>query len=411
MRSSILAAAAAALAASHFVSAQTFTSCNPTEKTCPADTALGKTITVDFTQGKSSYFTEATGTSLTYDSTNGANFIMDAEGVAPTITSNFYIFFGKVSVTMQAAPGVGIVSSFVMESDDLDEIDWEWLGGDTTQVESNYFGKGNTTTYDRAIYHPVSTPQTTMHTYTIDWSKESIIWSIDGTEVRTLLYTDAVDGKNFPQTPMVVKMGNWDGGASSESAGTIEWAGGLTDWTKAPFTMYVKSVTIEDASSGATSYTYGDLTGDYESIDISTAAVSSGSSATATASSAASASSVAPASSVASAHLVSSSASSAIASVASSGSTKDSTSSGSTPSSTSNVSPSFQDPAPVSNTTSSNLTSSAKPTGSSTTKSSSSSSASSASVSLSTTSDGESKYGKIDVAVLVLGLTVGYFFM
>jgi hypothetical protein len=25
---------------------------------------------------------------------------------------------------MQAAPGAGIVSSFVMESDDLDEIDW-----------------------------------------------------------------------------------------------------------------------------------------------------------------------------------------------------------------------------------------------------------------------------------------------
>lgn len=188
---------------------------------CPSDAALGKTITVDFTKGSSDYFTSAAGTSLTYDSTNGANFVMASEGQAPTITSTNYIFFGKVSVVMKAAAGQGIVSSFVMESDDLDEIDWEWLGGNTAQVESNYFGKGNTTTYNRALYHAVATPQADFHTYTVDWSNESIIWSIDGTTVRTLLYSDAVDGKNFPQTPMVIKMGNWDGGASTENEGTI----------------------------------------------------------------------------------------------------------------------------------------------------------------------------------------------
>jgi hypothetical protein len=55
---------------------------------------------------------------------NGAEFIMSKETDAPTITSNWYIFFGKVDLVIQAAPGTGIVSSFVMESDDLDEIDW-----------------------------------------------------------------------------------------------------------------------------------------------------------------------------------------------------------------------------------------------------------------------------------------------
>jgi len=266
MRSYILSAAVA-LATMQLSTAQTYTSCNPTEKTCPSDSALGTTITVDFTKGNNSAFTADEGTTLTYGS-NGAEFIINSETQAPTIESNWYIFFGTVEVVMQAAPGVGIVSSFVLESDDLDEIDWEWLGGDLTQVESNYFGKGNTTTYDRAIYHPVASPQTSFHTYTIDWSSSAIKWSIDGTVVRTLNYADANGGSNFPQTPMKVKMGNWVGGSSTSPEGTVEWAGGLADFSNAPFTMYVKSVTITDASTGASSYTYGDLTGSYESIQV-----------------------------------------------------------------------------------------------------------------------------------------------
>lgn len=124
MRSSLISATLAfGLAA-----AQTYTDCNPTEKTCPSDNALGKTITVDFTKGASDQFDVAEGTTLTYDSTNGANFKITSETQAPTISSAWYIFFGKVEVVTQAATGTGIVSSFVLESDDLDEIDWEWLG-------------------------------------------------------------------------------------------------------------------------------------------------------------------------------------------------------------------------------------------------------------------------------------------
>jgi len=48
-----------------------------------------------------------------------------------------------VSFYMRAAPGTGIVSSAILQSDDLDEIDWEWIGGSSTKAQSNYFGKGN----------------------------------------------------------------------------------------------------------------------------------------------------------------------------------------------------------------------------------------------------------------------------
>lgn len=260
---------AAALAAAPLALAQTYTDCNPTEKTCPNDTGLpASTFSTDFTKGSSSFtsWSAATGTTITYDD-NGAAFTIAKAGQAPTIQTDFYIFFGKIEVVMQAAPGQGIVSSIVLESDDLDEIDWEWLGGDTTQVETNYFGKGNTTTYDRAIYYPVSSPQTTFHTYTIDWTSSAISFMVDGATVRTIKYADCNGGSNYPQTPMRLKLGNWAGGAAGESAGTVEWAGGATDFSKAPFTMYVKSVSVENYNP-ATAYKWTDKTGSFESIEL-----------------------------------------------------------------------------------------------------------------------------------------------
>lgn len=264
MRVSILSAVATLAAVA---TAQTFTDCDPTKKTCPKDKALGKSVTVDFTKGPDSNFFELDGTALKYGA-NGAEFTINTETNAPTIESNWYIFFGKVEVVLKASEGQGVVSSFVLESDDLDEIDWEWLGGDFTTVESNYFGKGDITTYDRAIYHPVSNPQLGYHTYTIDWTSDYVKWSIDGAVVRTLTYSDAKGGTRFPQTPMKVKVGNWVGGSSTAPAGTVQWAGGLTDFSKAPFTMYVKSVTITDGTPGAKSYTYGDLSGSWQSIKV-----------------------------------------------------------------------------------------------------------------------------------------------
>lgn len=145
----------------------------------------------------------------------------------------------------------------------------EWLGGNNTVVETNYFGKGNTTTYDRAIYYSVDEPQDDWHIYTIDWTSAYVKWYIDSVLVRTLLYQDALDGANFPQTPMRIKIGNWVGGGANESEGTVEWAGGETDLSDAPFTMYVKNVTIEDYTTNGTTYSYGDMTGDYTSIVIS----------------------------------------------------------------------------------------------------------------------------------------------
>lgn len=118
------------------------------------------------------------------------------------------------------------------------------------------------------MYHPVSSPQTAFHTYAIDWTSDAVKWYIDGALVRTLAYNDAKGGTRFPQTPMRVKVGSWVGGSSTAPTGTVQWAGGLTDFKAAPFTMYVKSIKVTDSQTGAKSYTYGDQSGSWQSIKV-----------------------------------------------------------------------------------------------------------------------------------------------
>ncbi|KAF7859631.1 hypothetical protein EAF04_008710 [Stromatinia cepivora] len=266
---SLLLIAGATILSPFLVEAQTWTTCNPLNQTCPNDPALGTNHTFYFNTSSTvtDYYNITAGT-LAYGN-DGAEFTIAKQGQSPTIQSKFFIFFGQVSVIMKAATGVGIVSSIVLESDDLDEVDWEFIGGNNTHAETNYFGKGNTTAYDRAIWYPTpSDPTANFHNYTVDWTAERIQWWIDDSLVRTLAYADALGGKNFPQTPMTVRLGIWSGGdPKGDSEGTIEWAGGVTDFSKAPFTMYVKSAAIQDYSTGS-EYQWTDKTGDWQSIKV-----------------------------------------------------------------------------------------------------------------------------------------------
>ncbi|GES72290.1 hypothetical protein SCEPF1_0281000100 [Saccharomyces cerevisiae] len=181
----------------------------------------------------------------------------------PSLKSNFYIMYGKLEVILKAANGTGIVSSFYLQSDDLDEIDIEWVGGDNTQFQSNFFSKGDTTTYDRGEFHGVDTPTDKFHNYTLDWAMDKTTWYLDGESVRVLSNTSS---EGYPQSPMYLMMGIWAGGDPDNAAGTIEWAGGETNYNDAPFTMYIEKVIVTDYSTGK-KYTYGDQSGSWESIE------------------------------------------------------------------------------------------------------------------------------------------------
>ncbi|KAJ6144544.1 hypothetical protein N7470_008439 [Penicillium chermesinum] len=237
--------AAAILAAAQLSAAQTYTSCNPTEKTCPADTGLAQwSYFSDFTDASALEHWNITAAPVT-TTTEGAKFTINKEGQAPTIASEFYIFFGHVDVKMKASAGTGIISTYMLLSDDLDEIDWEQISTYPTSIQTDYFGKGNTTAYDRDTTVPVINPETEFHTYSLDWTPSRINWLLDGEVI-----------------------GIWAGGDPSNGEGTIEWAGGVTDYSAAPFTMYVESVNVTNYYP-ASSYTYTDKTGAYTSIKLS----------------------------------------------------------------------------------------------------------------------------------------------
>lgn len=170
--------------------------------------------------------------------------------------------WGHLDITLKAAPGGGVVSSAILQSDDLDELDWEWVGSRTNEAQSNYFGKGNTGSYDRGAVHPVDALQ--FHTYSFDWTAEKTDWLIDGAVVRTLRPAD-VKGDFYPQTPMQVRLGAWAAGDKDNEQGTIKWSGGPIDYKQGPFDMVVKDIKVVDYSTG-TAYRYTDQTGRWQSI-------------------------------------------------------------------------------------------------------------------------------------------------
>jgi beta-glucanase (GH16 family) len=129
--------------------AQTHSACNPLNTTgCPSMQALGGNATFNFNQtgiptnGK--VWVKSNQGAIGYDEKDGATFTVARSGDAPTVQSNFYMLFGRLEVVMKAARGMGIVSSAILQSEALDEIDWEFIGQNTNRVFTNYFGKVHT---------------------------------------------------------------------------------------------------------------------------------------------------------------------------------------------------------------------------------------------------------------------------
>jgi beta-glucanase (GH16 family) len=206
-----------------------------------------------------------------WDEKGGATFTIERSGDAPMVQSKFYMLFGRLEVIMKAATGKGIISSAILQSEALDEIDWEFLGSNSTSVMTNYFGKGNTSAYDRGKDFIVDKPpQEDMHNYTIDWTKDRIQWWLDGNMLRELVPAQALNGKNYPQTPMNVRMGMWAGGdVKNNDPGVVKWAGGETNFKEGPFTMMVQQVYVKDYTE-AKEYSWEgmDASGDWQKVKV-----------------------------------------------------------------------------------------------------------------------------------------------
>ena len=102
----------------------TSSACNPLSSSCSADTALATDISVDFTSSLDYFNEESTESGISYGD-DGLTMTLAKRFDNPAIKSTFYIMFGRIECLLKAAKGQGIVSSFYLQSDDLDEIDLE----------------------------------------------------------------------------------------------------------------------------------------------------------------------------------------------------------------------------------------------------------------------------------------------
>ncbi|KIO31409.1 glycoside hydrolase family 16 protein [Tulasnella calospora MUT 4182] len=180
------------------------------------------------------------------------------------ISSTRYVHYGTITATLKTARSAGVVNAFITMSDVRDEIDWEWPGAQTSQAQSNYFflGQVDYSNSHGATHDGLSDTYANYHDYTIDWTPDTLTWSIDGNPVRTLQKTDTLskDGSYYayPTTPARVQLSIWPAGIPGAPQGTVDWAGGMIDWTdpdyvaQGQFSTIVKSVTIKCAKETST---------------------------------------------------------------------------------------------------------------------------------------------------------------
>lgn len=202
------------------------------------------------------------------------------------LTSTRAIWYGKVSATFKTSRTQGVVSSFILMSGVRDEIDYEFIGSFLESAQTNYYWQEKLD-YSHGRNVSLSDTFQNFHTYEIDWTPDSITWSIDGQPGRVLNKKDTLNATTnvyeYPQTPAFLQISLWPGGLASNPEGTINWAGGNVNWDSPDihdpgyFYVTLKDVNINcydppsgTSASGSKAYVYKNsnaMEGDVEITD------------------------------------------------------------------------------------------------------------------------------------------------
>ncbi|CAG8483915.1 5237_t:CDS:2 [Funneliformis caledonium] len=187
------------------------------------------------------------------------------QGFGATVSTTFFMLYGTVTARIKtASTSKGVVTSMVVSNNTInsigDEIDFEWVGLDRTEVQSNFYWNG-TLDYTKGAHHQVGVDTTTeYHNYTIEWLPETLTWMIDGKRIRTVTKESTWDAAakvyKYPSVDSRVSFSIWDGGMGQP--GTVEWAGGPTDWSveNKVYTMYVDSISVTCKTPGPDNYVW-----------------------------------------------------------------------------------------------------------------------------------------------------------
>ena len=69
----------------------------------------------------------------------------DGESSSGTLlASTAYVWYGKITAQLKTSRGAGVVTAFILLSDNKDEIDFEFVGTDLDTAQSNFYYQGIT---------------------------------------------------------------------------------------------------------------------------------------------------------------------------------------------------------------------------------------------------------------------------
>ncbi|KAF5236379.1 hypothetical protein FANTH_11331 [Fusarium anthophilum] len=213
---------------------------------------------------------------------NNVLLTMPKDSVGTLLSSTVYMWYGNVKARFKTSRGAGVITAFILFSDVKDEIDYEFVGTELGDAQTNYYFQG-ITNYENSENITLSDTFTNFHDYEIRWTPDKIEWWVDGKLGRTLQKSDTwnATSKNFdfPQTPSRVQLSLWPGGKEGNAEGTVAWAGGPIDWDSPDiqksgyYFATFSDVEIEcyNAKSGpgtnsGTSYWYKDAAGTNDTI-------------------------------------------------------------------------------------------------------------------------------------------------
>ncbi|CAN8308575.1 unnamed protein product [Cochlearia groenlandica] len=173
-------------------------------------------------------------TKLKLDTSSGAGF-----------ESKSKYLFGKVSIQIKLVEGdsAGTVTAFYMSSQGANhnEFDFEFLGNKTGEpyiVQTNVYvnGVGNKEQRLNLWFDPT----TEFHTYSILWSKRSVVFIVDETPIRVV---KNLEDKGIPfakDQAMGVYSSIWNADDWATQGGLVK-----TDWSHSPFIASYKSFKID----------------------------------------------------------------------------------------------------------------------------------------------------------------------